>query len=64
MTSETIKASLSSEGAFVKATKEVVKKGVESYMRNMSRILFNDGTGSLGQVSSVEKLNAAGEVVE
>ena len=33
-------------------------------MRNMSRILFNDGTGSLGQVSSVEKLNAAGEVVE
>jgi len=44
---ETIKASMSSEGAFVKATKEVVKKGVESYMRNMSRILFNDGSGKI-----------------
>ena len=32
---ETIKASLSSEGAFVQATKEVVKKGVESFMRNL-----------------------------
>ena len=40
---ETIKAALSDEGAFVRATKEVVKKGVESWMRNMSRILFNDG---------------------
>lgn len=49
---ETIKASLSSEGAFVQATKEVVKKGVESFMRNMSRILFNDGTGRLGKVAA------------
>lgn len=50
---ETIKASLSDEGSFVRATKEVVKKGVESFMRNMSRILFNDGTGALGTVSAV-----------
>ena len=50
---ETIKASLSSEGAFVQATKEVVKKGVESFMRNMSRILFNDGSGSLGSVADL-----------
>lgn len=50
---ETIKASMSSEGAFVKATKEVVKKGVESYMRNMSRILFNDGSGILGRIASI-----------
>jgi len=49
---ETIKAALSDEGAFVRATKEVVKKGVESYMRNMSRILFNDGTGKLGTVGA------------
>jgi hypothetical protein len=55
---ETIKASMSSEGAFVKATKEVVKKGVESYMRNMSRILFNDGSGKLGDIASI-----AGQVV-
>ena len=50
---ETIKASMSSEGAFVQATKEVVKKGVESFMRNMSRILFNDGSGSLGSVADL-----------
>ena len=48
---ETIKASQSSEGAFVQATKEVVKKAVESYMRNMSRILFGDGSGKLGGIS-------------
>lgn len=45
---EAIKASMSSEGAFVKMTQRAVEKGVESYMRNASRILFNDGTGTLG----------------
>ena len=45
---ETIKAAMSDEGSFVRATKEVVKKGVESFMRNLSRALFNDGTGKLG----------------
>ena len=45
---ETIKAALKDEGSFVRATKEVVKKAVESFMRNMSRVLFNDGTGKLG----------------
>lgn len=49
---ETIKASLSDEGAFVRATKEVVKKGVESFMRNLSRALFNDGTAKLGDIDS------------
>jgi len=51
---ETIKAAKKDEGSFVKATSEVVKKGVESYMRNMSRILFNDGSGKLGDVSSID----------
>lgn len=50
---ETIKASLSDEGAFVKATKEVVQKGVESFMRNLSRALFNDGSGELGNVANL-----------
>ena len=50
---ETIKASLADEGAFVRATKEVVQKGVESFMRNLSRALFNDGSGILGEVDSV-----------
>ena len=45
---EAIKASSNDEGAFVRMTKHVVQKGVESWMRNMSRIMFNDGTGSLG----------------
>lgn len=49
---EAIKASMSDEGAFVQATKEVAKKGVESWMRNMSRILFHDGTGSLGTIDA------------
>jgi hypothetical protein len=47
---EAIKAASSDEGAFVNATKWVVKRAVESYMRNCSRILFNDSskTGGLG----------------
>lgn len=45
---EAIKASMNNEGAFVQGTKEVVQKGVESYMRNASRILFSSGDGILG----------------
>lgn len=46
---EAIKASANDAGAFVRATKETVKKTVESYMRNASRILFGDGSGILGR---------------
>lgn len=46
---EAMKASSDDQGAFVRATKEVVQKCVESYMRNASRILFGDGTGILGR---------------
>ena len=49
---ETIKAALADEGAFVRATKEVVKKAVESFNRNLSRALFNDGSGALGTISA------------
>jgi hypothetical protein len=48
---EAIKASANDEGAFVRMTKHAAQKGVESFMRNMSRALFHDGTGSLGQFS-------------
>lgn len=48
---EAIKAAENDEGAFVRLTKHVVQKSVESWMRNMSRTLFNDGTGILGQFS-------------
>jgi hypothetical protein len=47
---EAVKAASTSEGAFVEMTKYAVQKGVESYMRNASRALFNDGTGSLGTI--------------
>ena len=69
---ETIKASLSSEGAFVQATKEVVQKGVESFMRNLSRALFADGTAKLGisvsgsdatQLALTQSLNSDGDTV-
>jgi hypothetical protein len=48
---ESVKAASTNEGAFVEMTKYAVQKGVESWMRNMSRALFNDGTGALGQFS-------------
>ena len=44
---ESIKASANDAGAFVRATAETVKKTVESYMRNCSRILFGNGNGVL-----------------
>lgn len=54
---ESIKAASNNEGAFVELTKYSVQKGVESWMRNMSRALFNGdvtfsdasvGNGALG----------------
>src|SRR5690606_9256131 len=46
---EAIKASANDAGAFVKATKETVQKTVESGTRNISRILFGDGSGILAR---------------
>lgn len=49
---ESIKASQSEEGAYVKMLKHAAQKGAESWARNMSRILFGDGTGLLGSVTA------------
>jgi len=49
---EAMKASANDEGAFVRATKWQVQKGVESYMRNASRILFGTGDGVLGTIDA------------
>jgi len=61
---ESIKASANSAGAFVQATRETVKKTVESYMRNCSRILFGDSSGILGRgfggASSAKDVTGAG----
>ena len=47
------------EGSFVKALGHKMGKGVESYVRNTSRMLFNDGTGSLS-VGSASAANVTG----
>jgi hypothetical protein len=60
---ESIKAASNDEGSFVRLTKESVSKTVESYMRNMSRILFNDGTGALGTISANATGTAADPVI-
>lgn len=57
---EAIKAAENDEGAFVRLTKHSVQKGVESWMRNMSRTLFNDGSGSLGSGDGVTNVSGAG----
>lgn len=46
---ESLKAASSTKGAFQKFMAYPVKKTVESYMRNCSRILFGDGSGILGR---------------
>ena len=61
---ESIKAAMSDEGAFVRATKEVVQKGVESWMRNMSRALFNDGTGKLADGDNATQVSGAGSLAD
>jgi hypothetical protein len=46
---EGLKAASSSKGAFQTYLAFPVKKTVEDFMRNMSRILFGDGSGVLGR---------------
>ena len=46
---EGLKAASSSKGAFQTYLGFPIKKTVEDYMRNMSRIMFGDGTGILGR---------------
>ena len=65
---ETIKAASKDEGSFVRATKEVVKKGVESYMRNLSRILFSDsdqsGGGALAKGDNTTNVSGTGSTAD
>jgi len=57
---EAIQASSTSEGAFVKATKESVKRTVESYMRFCSFLMFGDGTGVIGKGDGATNVTGAG----
>ena len=61
---EAIYASKGDKGAFVQATKETVKKTVESYMRNGSRILFGDGSGILGRGDGATQVSGTGTAVD
>jgi hypothetical protein len=57
---EAIYAAETDEGAFVRTTKETVRKTIESYMRNEERIWFNDGTGALGTGDGSTAVTGAG----
>lgn len=64
---EAIKASESSEGAFVKAMQETVKKTLESFMRNCSRQLFSDGSGVLAKgagAAAASNVSGTGSVAD
>jgi hypothetical protein len=60
---EGLKAASSSKGAFQTYLAFPVKKTVEDYMRNMSRILFGDGTGVLGRGDGATNVTGAGTSV-
>ncbi len=60
---ESLKAASSTEGAFQKYLAFPVKKTVESYMRNMSRILFSDGSGILGRGDGATNVSGNGSVL-
>lgn len=58
---EAIKAADGDEGSFYKQTKHTVGKTVESWMRNMSRILFNSyDNGELGRGDGSTAVTGAG----
>lgn len=61
---ESVKAAESDEGAFVRMTKEAVKRGIQAFNRNWSRAFWNDstatnGNGRLGNFSGNQSLVSA-----
>jgi hypothetical protein len=59
---EGLKAASSSKGAFQTYLAFPIKKTVEDYMRNMSRVLFGDGSGILGHGDGATNVSGAGSV--
>ena len=49
---ETVKASANDVGSYVRGLKHTVEKTVESWNRNMSRIIYGHGDGSLGTIDT------------
>lgn len=57
---EGLKAASSSKGAFQTYLAFPIKKTVEDFMKNMSRILFGDSTGVLGRGDGATNVTGAG----
>lgn len=57
---EGLKAASSSKGAFQTYLGFPIKKTVEDFMRNMSRVLFGDGSGILGRGDGASNVSGAG----
>lgn len=57
---ESLKAASSTEGAFQKFMAYPVKKTVESYARNSSRIMFGDGSSILARGAGATNVTGAG----
>jgi hypothetical protein len=57
---ESLKAASSSKGAFQTFLGYPIKKTVESYMRNLSRVNFGDGTSILGRGDGSTAVTGAG----
>jgi hypothetical protein len=60
---EGLKAASSSKGAFQTYLAFPIKKTVEDFMRNMSRVLFGDSTGVLGRGDGATNVTGAGTSV-
>lgn len=60
---EGLKAASSSKGAFQTYLAFPIKKTVEDFMRNMSRVLFGDGTAVLGRGDGATNVTGAGSSV-
>lgn len=61
---EGLKAASSSKGAFQQYLSFPIKKTVEDFMRNMSRVLFSDGTGVLGRGDGATNVTGAGSIAD
>lgn len=57
---EGLKAASSSKGSFQQYLAFPIKKTVEDFMRNMSRVLFGDGTAVLGRGDGATNVTGAG----
>jgi hypothetical protein len=57
---EGLKAASSTKGAFQTYLAFPIKKTVEDFMRNMSRVLFGDGTGVLGRGAGATNVSGNG----